>query len=230
MKFKYLATAVLAAVLATWTASALPGRYSKTYREAIRLYDNGMFDRARVLFEGISSQSPDDPMSAGYALMCAIQQKAAGYEESIDSYTRTYGRTPLSSPIHHLYAVSLFDDGRYGEAARQFDLVNPSGMSRKDYTEILFKRAYCDYAIGEYEKARPAFDKVIKRPASEFTAPSHYALGYMDYSENRFASAFPEFEAASKDPRFLQQASYYMLECKFMVKEVETAKAEAADV
>ncbi len=219
MKFKYLATAVLAAVLATWTASALPGRYSKTYREAIRLYDNGMFDRARVLFEGISSQSPDDPMSAGYALMCAIQQKAAGYEESIDSYTRTYGRTPLSSPIHHLYAVSLFDDGRYGEAARQFDLVNPSGMSRKDYTEILFKRAYCDYAIGEYEKARPAFDKVIKRPASEFTAPSHYALGYMDYSENRFASAFPEFEAASKDPRFLQQASYYMLECKFMVKD-----------
>ena len=78
MKLKCLATAVLAAVLATWTASAIPGRFTKTYREAVRLYENGMFDRARVLFEGISSQTPQDPMSAGYALMCAIQQKAAG--------------------------------------------------------------------------------------------------------------------------------------------------------
>ncbi len=219
MKFKCLASVVFVAILATWTVSALPGRYSKTYREAVRLYENGMFDRARVLFEGISSQAPEDPMSAGYALMCAIRQKAAGYEESIDSYTRTYGCTPLSSPIHQIYAVSLFDDGRYQEAAREFDQVNSKGLSRRDYTEILFKRAYCDYAVGEYEAAREGFDKVLKRPASEFTAPSHYAKGFMDYSENRFAQAFPEFEAAAKDSRFEQQALYYMLECKFMEKD-----------
>ncbi len=219
MKLKCLATAVLAAVLATWTASAIPGRFTKIYREAVRLYENGMFDRARVLFEGISSQTPQDPMSAGYALMCAIQQKAAGYEESIDSYTRTYGSTPLSSPIHQLYAVSLFDDGRYAEAAREFDRVNHNGLSRKDLTELLFKRAYCDYALGDYEKARPAFEKVVRRPASEFTAPSYYAMGFMDYAENRFGPAFSSFEAAARDPRFEQQAYYYMLECKFMEKD-----------
>ena len=98
MKFKFLASAVLAALLATWTASALPGSFSKTYREAVRLYENGMFDRARVLFEGLLTEKPEDPMSAGYALMCAIQQKAAGYEESIANYNKQYGRTPLSSP------------------------------------------------------------------------------------------------------------------------------------
>ena len=201
MKLKCLATAVLAAVLATWTASAIPGRFTKTYREAVRLYENGMFDRARVLFEGISSQTPQDPMSAGYALMCAIQQKAAGYEESIDSYTRTYGSTPLSSPIHQLYAVSLFDDGRYAEAAREFDRVNHNGLSRKDLTELLFKRAYCEYALGDYEKARPAFEKVVRRPASEFTAPSYYAMGFMDYAENRFGPAFSSFEAAARHER-----------------------------
>ena len=219
MKFKFLASAVLAALLATWTASALPGSFSKTYREAVRLYENGMFDRARVLFEGLLTEKPEDPMSAGYALMCAIQQKAAGYEESIANYNKQYGRTPLSSPIHHLYATSLFDDGRYEAAAREYDLVNSQGMSRKDYTELLFKRAYCDYASGAYDKARAGFEKVIKRPASEFTAPSQYASGYMYYTENKFREAFPLFEAAAKDARFTQQASYYMLECKFMEKD-----------
>ena len=219
MKFKCLAAAVLAAVVATGTAWALPGSFSKTYREAVRLYENGMLDRARVLFEDLSSRNAEDPMSAGYALLCAIQQKAPGYEESIDNYNRRYGETPLSSPIHHLYATSLFDDGRYPEAAAQFGMVNPKGLSRKDYTELLFKRAYCDYAVGEYDKAREGFDKVIKRPASEFTAPSQYACGYMAYTENRFKDAFPFFEAAAKDTRFAQQASYYMLECKFMEKD-----------
>ncbi len=221
MKLKMLASVVLAASLATWTASALPGPFSKTYREAVRLYENGMFDRARVLFEEISSRSESDPMSAGYVLLCAIQQKAAGYEESIANYNQKYGQTPLSSPIHHLYATSLFDDGRYQEAARQFDLVNGKGLSRKDYTELLFKRAYCEYAVGEYDAARPAFEKVLRRPVSEFTAPSQYALAYMDYTENKFKSAFPMFEAAARDTRFTQQASYYMLECKFMEKDYD---------
>ena len=220
MKFKCMAAAVLAAVFATWTASALPGSFSKTYRDAVRLYENGMFDRARVLFEDVSAKAEGkDPMSAGYALLCAIQQKAAGYEESIDSYERIYGQTPLSTLIHQLYATSLFDDGRYVEAARQFDQVNGKGMSKKDYTEILFKRAYCDYALNDYEHAQELFDKVIRRPASEFTAPARYAKGYMAYSENRFKEAFPQFVEASKDSRFEQQSLYYMLECKFMDKD-----------
>ena len=219
MKSKFLASAVLAAVLATFTASALPGPFTRTYREAVRLYENGMFDRARVLFDGLSFQDDSDPMCAGYALLCAIQQKAAGYEESIDTYSSRYGQTPLSSQIHHLYATSLFDDGRYEEAARQFGMVSSKGLSRKDYTELLFKRAYCSYALGDYDKAREGFGTVIKRPASEFTAPAQYASGYMDYTENRFREAFPFFEEAAKDPRFTQQASYYMLECKFMDKD-----------
>ena len=219
MRFKFLAAAVLAASLATWTASALPGSFSKTYREAVRLYENGMFDRARVLFEELSSKKPEDPMSAGYALMCAVQQKAAGYEESIDNYVATYGCTPLSSPIHQLYATSLFDDGRYAEAAREFDQVNGKGLSRKDFTELLFKRAYCDFATGNYARAADGFDVVIRRPASEYTAPAQYATGYMAYVDSRFGDAFPYFEAAAKDPRFQQQASYYMLECKFMEKD-----------
>ena len=219
MKFKFLASAILASVLVTWTASALPGSYPKTYRDAVRYYENGMFDHARVLFEDLSRQSPEDPMCAGYILMCAIQQKAEGYEESIANYGTRYGRTPLSSQIHHLYAVSLFDDGRYEEAARQFDLVESKGMTRNQYTELLFKRAYCDYAMEDYGKAREGFQKVCRRPASEFTAPAQYAMGYMDYTEKDFKAAFPSFEAAAKDPRFEQQASYYMLECKFMEKD-----------
>ena len=219
MRFKFLASTVLAAVLAVWTASALPGPFSRTYREAVRLYENGMFDRARVLFEGLSAQHEEDPMCAGYALLCAVQQKAAGYEESIANYGSKYGQTPLSSQIHHLYATSLFDDGRYEEASRQFAMVNANGLSRKDYTELLFKRAYCAYAVGDYDRAREGFDKVIRRPASEFTAPSQYASGYMYYTENRFQEAFPLFEAAAADSRFKEQASYYMLECKFMEKD-----------
>ena len=158
MKFKFLASAVLASVLVTWTASALPGSYPKTYRDAVRFYENGMFDHARVLFEDLSRQSPEDPMCAGYVLMCAIQQKAEGFEESIANYGTRYGRTPLSSQIHHLYAVSLFDDGRYEEAARQ-----PSQQCSESMESMILpsgERNSSPGSVGAFH-ARPVTSKTL---------------------------------------------------------------------
>lgn len=229
MKIKLLVTAAF--LTGTLSAGALSATspYGRDYRDAVRLYENGMYDRARAVFENMSSDV-EDPMISGYALLCSIKQQAAGYEETLAKYFEKYGNTPLSSEIRQQYASNLFDAGRYADAAAQLDRVDRRSLSRQEVTETIFKRAYCDYALDIYDGARAGFEAVTKRPKSEFTAPSQYALGYMDYSDNRFADAFPHFEEASGEPQFEQQSLYYMLECKFMEKDYAYVAKHGDDI
>ena len=56
-------------------------------------------------------------------------------------------------------------------------------------------------------------------PYSDYTAPSRYSLGYIDYTRKEFKDAYDWFEKAGKDARFTDISSYYMTECRFMQKD-----------
>lgn len=229
MKMKFIVSASAALFLTVYSVSALPGGSSKEYRQAVRLYESGMYERARTLFETMSPGEAS-PMSDGYAVLCGIKLHTAGYEEGVKEFFRRYGATPLNSEIHHDYALNLFDEQRYFEAAQQFDAVARKTLTRSELTELLFKRAYCDYGQGNYDEAMTGFAEVVKRPQSEYTAPSQYAMGYIRYSENAFAEAFDFFAESAKDPRFQEQSEYYMLECSFMQRDYAYVAAHGDEI
>ncbi len=218
MKRKSLAAVLLALVVSSAQMPAAPVFRSAEYKDAVRLYEKGMYDRARAVFDALSEKE-DDPMCAGYALLCATRLKAAGYEDRMEEYFKQYGLTPLANELNWQYATNLFDEQRYVDAMTRFDKVNLASFPKSQKTELLFKRAYCDYALGDYESAKDRFETVAGHKTSEYAAPAQYALGYMAYADYDFHAAMPYFEKASEDPRFKQQALYYMLECKFMDKD-----------
>lgn len=207
-----------------FSAAALQSPPPASFDDAVKLYQAGIYDRAREMFEQLASQS-EDPMSEGYAILCAVALDSDGYEDAIEGYIARWGRTPLASKIYLANGYKLFDRSEWEAAASSLGKVSEKSLSGKALTELIFKKAWCDYSLGETTPARKGFEKVIAAPASSFTAPSHYAIGYMDYSMNSFADAFPHFEAAAKDLRFGPQASYYLLECKFMLKDYEYVAA-----
>lgn len=215
---KIVVAALTAMILTSWTLQASVVTSSKDYKEAVRLYESGMYERALGIFNSISG---DDPMAKGYAVLCMAQMKSPGYEEALGYFLDRYGVTSLDSQIHLIYAENLFDEQRYADALPEFEKVNVKDLTKSKHTEVLYKQGYCDFGRARYPESEDKFNQVVKRAASDYTAPATYALGYIAYDRRDFADAYSRFESSAKDPRFEQQSNYYMLECRFMQKDYQ---------
>ena len=208
---------ILAAVLLSFTVYAAPDERTEIYRQAVNLYNHGMYERAATLLDKI----PGDPMSDGYALLCAIKMQSPGYEQRLAQYEKDWRKSSISNLIDYEYALLLFDRGRYSEAADRFANVERKYLDESTWQELAFKTGYSFFNRGLYSEARPPFYEVEALPMSDYKAPARYALGYMSYCEKDFPTAQRWFELAATDPRFEELSSFYLVDCHFMQKDYD---------
>ena len=214
MRFYALAAALCIGALAF---QAQAGPRDKDFRQATRLYQNGMYERAKDIFEELGRGG--DILGEGYSALCAAKMQTAGFMDELDSYLLKYPESSLAPQIRLEKGLAFFDAGDYGSARREFASFSKDDLRRDQVAEYVFKRAYSDYALQRYPEARERFLSVEKMPFSDYTAPSRFALGYIDYSWSDFDSAINWFEQAAKDPRFTDPSNYYILECRFNNKD-----------
>lgn len=210
MKLKYM---LVAAAALTLTISAIASPRAKSYRQAVDLYNHGMYQSARDILENISDP---DALSDGYAVLCVLQTKPEGWKDRVVQYDALYPESSLMPQIHYLYGLNLFDEGDFQGARYAFESFTKEKLYKKQVPEYVFKQAYTYFELGQYDKARDGFVASEKMPFSDYTAPSRYAIGYIDYSERDFEEAQNWLTQAAKDPRFTDNALYYILECRFM--------------
>ena len=209
MNIKHLLPGLAAALLLS-VPSVSGQTPSKEFSQALDLYANGAYGRARTLFEGFG-----DELSQGYAILCAIKAKTPDYVGLMERYMETCPYSVLVPDMHFEYGQNLFDEGEYAQAAAEYAQAEADSFSPSKLTEFDFKRGYCAFAQGDYKAARGYFDRVEKAPASTYTAPARYAQGYMDYAAGRFRQAEQWFRQSVKDKRFEDLSIYYLLECRF---------------
>jgi len=210
--------ASLAAILLGCALVVSASPTSKEYKQALSLYQRGMYEQARNMFENIS-KTTGDQMAEGYAVLCATKMQSDGYQTLVEEYDVNHSTSVLRSLIHYQYALNLFDKEDYKGAAEQFNSVSSKAIAKDDVPEYLYKQAYSAFGQGFYKDAIQGFQKVESMPFSDYTAPSRYAIAYTNYLDKNFDEAFSWFEKSAKDPRFSEMSSYYMLECKFMNRD-----------
>lgn len=230
MKISKLLACVLisgAAMNFSMTLSAQPSgittdeaSFKKQYGHAVELFDKGMFDRARIEFEQLHMFRPD-VMVDGYQVLCAVNMQSLGYEKLVADYEEQYPYSVLLPKIRFQYGLVLFDKQDYLCASREFSYVDRSEISRKQLPEYLYKRAYCDYRNGDPARAKERFTEVSGMRVNNYTGPARYALGYLNYDQMNFREAVNWFELASKDSRFTDVSDYYIVDCRFMLKDYD---------
>lgn len=222
MKLKTILALSMAAALSLPTARAASEPSSTDYRRAVELYGNGMYDRALSIFESL----PDDPMTDGYEVLCAVKMRTEGYPLLISEYDRRYPSSVLTPHIRFENARLLFDAGNYGEAALEFSKVNTAVLDAKQTAEYIFKCGYCEFALGRHQEALQFFMILEALDFSEYTAPGRYLTGVIYYDDSRFAEAEASFWKASPDPRFTQLCEFYIVDCEFNQKNYAFAVRE----
>ena len=208
---------ILLAFIALLSCSALQSvaQETGTLREALKLYDYGMFSHSRHRFDGLDAEFTSDP--AGYALLCDVRQRVPGYQRSMDKFIYENPQSSLIPQILYVHSLNLFDTQDYGASLAVMDGINPKHLDKSQRVEFLFKKAYSSMETGDAGAALKGFEEVEKMPVSDYTAPSRYALGYINYDLKRFEEAIKWFEKSGKDGRFADMSSYYIMECRFML-------------
>ena len=145
----FAVAAVLCAGILAFQAQAAPA--DKDYRKAVRLYHNGMYERAKDMFEELGRHG--DLLSEGYSALCAAKMQTAGFMEELDSYLLKYPESSLASQIRFEKGLALFDAGDYVASRREFSSFSKDDLHRDQVGEYMFMRAYSDYALQNYPDA-----------------------------------------------------------------------------
>lgn len=217
MKLRLIASALAFLALCAGNSFALAPR-DDDFSKAMELYENGMFERAGTLFGNVYARTGDVD-AKGYETLCSVRLQEAGHAKAAAEFAERHSYSVVVPQIHFYEALNLFDAERYQEALREFLMTNPKEIYASQIPEYLFKVAYSKFGIGDMDGAAVEFEKVEKLPQSDFTAPSLYALGYINYTKKNFDEAFEWFVKSGKDPRFTEQSDYYKTECRFMRKD-----------
>ena len=228
MNKKTILTALAAAVMTISPIQAASGAYvdglqggvPDEFREALRLYDRGMTNRASILFDRLVRKSADAD-AEGYAVLIDVVAGTPGYVSLMETYLEKHQHTALSFRMKYAHAMNLFDAEKYQEAGAILADLDRSRVEKGQIDEYIFKTAFCALETGDREPARRLFTELDMRPVTDFTAPSRYALGYMAYEDKDFVQAIAYMDEASEDRRFRDIAEYYIFECRFMLKDYQ---------
>ncbi len=154
-----------------------------------------------------------------------VRMKTPGYKLMMDEFLKNNYHSAAVPQIIYAYALNCFDEGDYTEASENFGKLKLKNLYRSQADEFLFKKAYAAMENGGIDDALNGFTEVEARPMTDFTAPARYSLGYINYERKNFREAQTWFEEASVDGRFTEIAKYYIMECRFMLKDYDYVAA-----
>ena len=217
MRLKSLVTTLLAAALAAPGQASAPAGDVPAWQQAMRLYGNGMYGQARILFASM----PDNPLSDAYEVLCAMKMQTGDYPELLSAYRLRYPSSRMSGVLHFEQGRILFDQGKYQQAASEFSFVSSSDLSEEELPEYIFKCGYSAFSLGHYAEASQFLTLLESLPQSDYTAPGRYFTGIMLYENKQFAEAEANFWKASVDPRFEALTDFYIVDCEFNQKNYD---------
>ncbi len=221
---KPITAALTAILLAAGTAVAQVG--PADFDRAMELYGKGLYGEARALFSAIKG---NDAVTKGYALLCAEKLKS-DYAVERDRYLTEWPFSGLVPQIQYQHGLNCFDEEAYTDARRAFADVSESDVPQRDRAEFLFKRSYSQFMDNDQDGALRGFGEVVAMPLNNYTAPSNYTTGYIWYAREDFPQAIQWFEKSVTDPRFTELSNYYIMECRFMMKDYRYVTSHAADM
>ena len=161
-------------------------------KEALQLYNNGIYHMALAQFENIrdnGSTSMTANQIEGYIVLCKIHTQAAGIEETIAKYAKEHPVSSMLDKIYLHYAISLFDNSNYAKSLTYLNKVN--NISKDETPDYRFRHAYCLMRVGEQRQSASEFKALIESlngtvKSRKYLTASQYYLGYILYSKQNF--------------------------------------------
>jgi len=162
----------------------------KHYTEAIKFF--AMAERQNPLSV--------EAFEAGYyRLLCFFSIKGSNIPKQVDAFLEVYQlRFPNHPKIHKallMKAETLFDEGKFREAAAAYNQIKPDLVGADNRANLLFKRGWCLSESGDHNGAVRSFSQFIhKYPEDERSATAIAKRGKSYLALGDRAAALRDFD------------------------------------
>ena len=226
-KLFILAAALMMAAAPAVNAQVLGSdSFEVRLEQAKELYNNGMYVSAEKALDDLAKDMPDKH-SLLYSevmankIMCAIALDRQDVDGLVKNLEIDFPNDPQLAVLKMNLADVKFDSQEYSDALYLYEGIQPRNLYRSARIPFYFKKSYCSIYAGKYEEALEGFQTVISAKRSQYTYPAIYYSAYVKYLQKDFEQAYSLFEKACEDSRFSLLAEYYMVECRFMMKDYD---------
>ena len=192
------------------------GLGAQNLQQIQRLYKAGMYSETMRLTEGATS-----PTIQGYRVLCALQMRSDDAHAQAAAFLDRYHENILAPQVRYRLGLDYFDAELYEQALQQFNRISMDDLQESQRAEYTYKLGYSAFGVGEWERAKGLLVRARGLGYSDYSAPSYYTLGYINYAQKNFSEASQWFMLAAKDHRFSALANYYILECRFNEKDYD---------
>ena len=192
----------------------------RDFSKAMEAFDRGMYERAMTLFNDIVFRT-GSVKAEGYSVLCSVKSGVRGWENRMESFITANPSSELVPQLKFAHACRLFDAGDYKACSELLNGLKIKDLRRSQYNQFLFNQGFSLFSLGEYSQASDCFTRILSSRKSDYTAPSAYVLGYIEYENADYARAEQHFLISEGDRRFSEMSSYYILECRFLAKDYD---------
>lgn len=209
---------------------ALPGTALAQPKVAQTVGD-GVFERAGLMREmrnyvgsthhyeihnNILTPSWNNEVEAEY--MIALNEFELGSPSSLtllEEFIENHPNEPLAMHARAKVGDYYFYHGDFAQALESYEQVREKALD-DDYDEnVLYRKAYCDLMLKDYENAKVIYDKLSK--TKQYATASTFFDGYIEYAYGQYNNAMQLFEQVDRTGELGYQSQYYM--CQIMYKQ-----------
>ena len=198
----------------------------KDYHEAIDLYNKKQYQAAQVIFQNVKRTTVDEETeanSAYYIANAAIRTNQLGADRLMEEFVTNYPTSTKRNSAYTDVADYYFNQAKYSNALRWYDLAEEQSMSNAERDEFNFKKGYSLFVAKKYAPAREYLERVSN--SQKYGSQAKYYIGYMAYQGDDYNEANQYFDQVSGDQALNKNLSYYQADMNFKLGKFDEAIA-----
>lgn len=165
-----------------------------------------------------SSLTPTWSNEVEAEFMMALNEFELGNPSSLtmlEEFIENHPNEPLAVTARAKVGDYYFYHGDFAQARECYELVREKALD-DDYDEsVLYRKAYCDLMLRDYNQAKEIYDKLST--TKQYATASTFFKGYIEYAYGQYDTAMQYFEQVDRTGDLGYQAQYYM--CQIMYKQ-----------
>jgi TolA-binding protein len=196
----------------------------KAYNHAYELYQNENYLASQAQFTSIKDQfEKHSEMRANcefYIADCAIKLSQPDSDYLMNSFVDDYPTSTLRNNAFENIAEHYFSIGKYGNAAKWYEKVDPKNVAAGDKEQYLFNYGYSSFVVNKYDRAKGLFSQLLK--SKDYSSEAAYYNGYIAYKQDDYEVANNYFQKVMGNGKYKDNLDYFLVDMSFNKGEFET--------
>ena len=133
----------------------------------------------------------------------------------LEDFIENHASEPLAVAARAKVADYYFYHGDFAQALSNYQQVRAKALDDDTDENVLYRRAYCDLMLENYDEARTIYDQLST--TKQYSSASTFFKAYIEYANANYSEAYKLFDSVDRTGELGYQSQYYM--CQILYKQ-----------